>query len=803
MARFTIGMVNGSLLDIYEEQWLGSVDRARAVGADLIAFIGRQLGDASLLYVHASEIYDLVAPERVDGLVVWAAGGGLYPERLERLGRRFSHAPVVSVEGELPGAVTLLMDDRQGMRDAVAHLIEAHGHRRIGFIRGPEHHAGAERRYDGYREALDAHGLPFDKALVAQVPVWAVEESTRAAARLLAEGVDAIAATNDDLAAGVFAAIEAAGMDVPADVGVVGFDDRIRAAGALHNAFIVDMTLGTPNLGSAMVPLTTVHAPFYELGARAVDLVLAQLRGEDVPPVVTLPVDLVRRRSCGCLPRPESLATDSGIEAALRSTVVHAAPVLDSDWPERLLAAFGAGADTFLGALSGLARASLRAGEPLESWLRALALLRGARSAPSELWLSAELAVRDVAEQAALARSLLLDMRTTVVRESGQRLVSAPDGAALTDALAAELPRLGIPSVHVAAYTDETRESARVTAAYPAAPALGAKEPFRANILVPEPALERAEPLSAVVMPLRFGRDELGYVVFEAGPRLGWVYELLQESLSEGAELRRRADAIRESERSLAAEARSRHELELKLMDAHRLESLGVLAGGIAHDFNNILQAIIGNADLARSSVQPGSTLDVLLEQIDVASERAANLVQQMLAYSGSGRFMVQPLELEPLVREACLLVARTQPQVSVTCSCAPGLPSISADAQRVRQLVISLLMNAAEAFDGDPGEIAVELQALHGDRRVLAGFEYGDDCTEGTYVMLSVRDDGAGMDDETRSRAFEPFFTTKFTGRGLGLPAVLGITRSHRGALRVTTAPGAGSTFEVLLPAL
>ena len=297
-------------------------------------------------------------------------------------------------------------------------------------------------------------------------------------------------------------------------------------------------------------------------------------------------------------------------------------------------------------------------------------------------------------------------------------------------------------------------------------------------------------------MPLRFGRDELGYVVFEAGPRLGWVYELLQESLSESAELRRRADATRESEQS-------RHELELKLMDAHHLESLGVLAGGIAHDFNNFLQAIMGNTGLARDSVEPGSELDVLLEQVEVASGRAANLAQQMLAYSGSGRFVVEPLELEPLVREACALVARTQPHIGVTCSSAAHLPSVSADAGRVRQLLVSLLTNAAEAYDGNPGEIAVEMQALHGDRRVLAGFEFGDDCTEGPYVLLSVRDHGDGMDEETRLRAFDPFFSTKFTGRGLGLPAVLGITRSHRGALRVTTAPGAGSTFEVLLPAL
>src|SRR4051794_32971613 len=152
-------MVNGSLLDIYEEQWLGSVDRARELGANLISFIGREGGEASLLYVHATEIYELVAPERIDGLIVWAAAGGLYPERLERLRRRFSHAPVVSVEGVLPDAVTLLMDDRQGMRDAVSHLVEAHGHRRIGFVCGPEHHAGAARRFAGYQDALAAHGL--------------------------------------------------------------------------------------------------------------------------------------------------------------------------------------------------------------------------------------------------------------------------------------------------------------------------------------------------------------------------------------------------------------------------------------------------------------------------------------------------------------------------------------------------------------------------------------------------------------------------------------------------------------------
>ncbi|MGZ4411052.1 MAG: substrate-binding domain-containing protein [Gaiellaceae bacterium] len=814
MSRYTIGMVNGSLLDLYQEQWLGTADRAREVGANLVSFIGRQLGPNAGLEPHAAAIYDLVGAKRIDGLVIWAVAAKLFggEERLDELRRRLGPLPIVAVEGELPGAPAVLMDDRQGVRDAVTHLIAVHGHRRIGFIRGPQHHAGASGRYAGYLDALEQHGIPLDETLVAQVPFWSLNEGAIAAERVVAARPEAIAAANDDLALGTLRTIELAGLDTPRDIAVTGFDDRISAAGTLYNAFLERATLErVPDLAPQTLPLTTVHAPFYELGARAVDLVLAQLRGEEVPSVEVLPMEVVVRRSCGCLPDAQHVeASAAGVEDDLQSMLARSDGLLPHDWPHQLVAAVDDGADAFLRVLSSLARRSFRGGEPLQSWLRVLAILRthAGAGAPRELWVRAELVMSELVQDAHLARDLVLESRAGIIRRIGQRLIAPHDAGELAEVFAQELPTLGIPAAYVAAYAPsdptqlDARPRAQLEVAYPDG-AHGEERPaFPADMLVPGDELEREQPAGFVAMPLHFNEDQLGFVLFETGPRAGWVYQALQDALSENAELRRRADAIRESERSRTEEERVRHELELKLLESQRLESLGVLAGGVAHDFNNLLLAILGNASLAREIAQPGSDLDKLLAQVETAGERAANLTHQMLAYSGAGRSILAPLDVGQVVRDACALIARTHGGVDVTCTVAPDLPPVDADPGQLNQLVVSLLTNAAEAIAGTAGTIAVQAETVHADRRLLAQFDFGQDVPEGRYVLLSIRDDGVGMDETTRARAFDPFFTTKFTGRGLGLPAVLGITRSHSGALRLTTSPSAGATVEVLLPA-
>ncbi|HEU4328211.1 MAG TPA: PAS domain S-box protein, partial [Roseiflexaceae bacterium] len=237
------------------------------------------------------------------------------------------------------------------------------------------------------------------------------------------------------------------------------------------------------------------------------------------------------------------------------------------------------------------------------------------------------------------------------------------------------------------------------------------------------------------------------------------------------------------TERSHAEVERRR--LEQKLQETQRLESLGVLAGGIAHDFNNILAGIMGYAELALMDLEPTSEAHTAVGQIKAGARRAADLTNQMLAYAGKGRFVVRPVQLNSVVREMIELARGTASHHgAVQIDLAESLPQIEADITHIRQIVLNLLVNAAEALGPDGGSITVETSTETLTATDLQSLTLGGDAVPGRYVCLTVRDTGGGMDAETLVRIFDPFFTTKFTGRGLGLAAVHGIVRSHRGLL-------------------
>jgi len=246
-----------------------------------------------------------------------------------------------------------------------------------------------------------------------------------------------------------------------------------------------------------------------------------------------------------------------------------------------------------------------------------------------------------------------------------------------------------------------------------------------------------------------------------------------------------------------------RRELETNMQQTQKLESLGVLAGGIAHDFNNILTVILGNAEAAALSVPPGSSARRPLEEIRKASQRAADLCRQMLAYSGKGRFEVRPLDVSDVIDEMLeMLNIGISKKATLHLALARDLPSVEADVAQIRQVVMNLIMNASEAIGDAGGDITVVTAAADCDQSCLETGWAGETRAPGRYVTLEVTDTGSGMDEMTRARMFEPFFTTKFTGRGLGLSAVMGIVRGHKGAIRVSSEPGQGTKFKLLFPA-
>lgn len=244
--------------------------------------------------------------------------------------------------------------------------------------------------------------------------------------------------------------------------------------------------------------------------------------------------------------------------------------------------------------------------------------------------------------------------------------------------------------------------------------------------------------------------------------------------------------------------------LERKLLETQKLESLGVLAGGIAHDFNNLLVGILGNAELARLELpSEAKNLHETIEQIEIAAQRAADLTRQMLAYSGRGRFVIQRLDFNQLIEEMGQLVkASIKKTVSLQYQLSPDLPEVEADATQLRQVVMNLIVNASDAIGDNEGNVTVSSGVVWADQDYLVSTYFGPDLNPGHYVYFEVADSGCGIDKATLTRIFDPFFTTKFTGRGLGLAAVLGIVRGHKGTLNVVSEPGHGTTFRILLPA-
>lgn len=241
---------------------------------------------------------------------------------------------------------------------------------------------------------------------------------------------------------------------------------------------------------------------------------------------------------------------------------------------------------------------------------------------------------------------------------------------------------------------------------------------------------------------------------------------------------------------------------ERNLQESHRLESLGLMAGGFAHDFNNLLTAILGNASLARTDLSPDSPTVPYLSEIEKTSLQAAELCNQMLTYSGMGRFEMQQTSLSSLVEGMKHLIeVSIYRKITITFKLAQDLLPVETDAAQILQVVLNLVINASEAIGDQPGTICVTT----GNVRITPESSFEDYATQlpepGNYIYLEVTDTGCGMDAETKAKIFHPFFTTKFTGRGLGLSALLGIVRGHNGALRVTSELARGSTFTLLLP--
>ncbi len=556
--RPTIGLlIYGAEDPTCRALWSG-VDRvARDYDVNVFSFRAEPLHIPEEFLAQANVLYEIVSTEQLDGLVVWGGVLAHYVSQEEVLALLDDYAgmPLVNISSQLPDVPNVLIDNYQGTYDAVTHLVDAHGAQRIAFVRGPEGHVEAESRYRGYRHALRDHGLEFDPARVA--PGDFSRKAGLESVRLLVDerGVtlDAVLTANDQLAIDVMAGLQARGLRVPNDVAVIGFDNR-------------------PECRFLTPPLTTIDQPWSEMGRQAAELLVQHLlEGRALTPdIVKVPPRLVVRESCGCPPRsirrissptlptlseaaPEPLQLSESERARTLRALTDTAPGLslqnEAADLDLLLTAWANDVQNttsteFLSKLKELLRFSVDHGDDVSQWHTPISVMRqellgtlttvAALVHAEQLWQQAQVMIGDWFARAQANARLARTNQQETLTEIGELLSTSVDVTELMARVTQALERLGIPRCYLSLYEEPSApaEWSRLRLAYAEGRDFshqGAK--FPSPQLLP-PALVPTQRFSLHVEPLYFRAEQLGFVLFEAEPRRGEVYDILRRDIS-------------------------------------------------------------------------------------------------------------------------------------------------------------------------------------------------------------------------------------------------------------------------------
>jgi signal transduction histidine kinase/DNA-binding LacI/PurR family transcriptional regulator len=575
MPRTTIGFLSVEVRGWYEQRFMAGVaDAAAEEGVNLVFFLGGKLEGC---VPGQGGIYELAGPERLDGLIVSGTlGHGTDLETVQSFCSRYRALPMVSWAVDLQGVPMVLADNAGGIRRAVVHLLEVHGHRRVAFIRGPAGQIEAEQRYQAYTEALSAYGIALNPDLVVQGDF--TQAGGRAAMQQLLrlrDGVPAVVAANDTMALGAMELLRERGLRVPEEVAVIGFDDIVE--GQYYG-----------------VPLTTVRQLFYTAGQQAVRILLRQIRGEAVPAQSLAPAELVVRRSCGCLPVAgwaaaeggkmpgESVAADLAAQRDRAIATLTAVLAAAADWDDETVGRPDVDEESLIGLWDAF-MASLEQGNPgvlleflddalrevraaggdLVAWHGVLEALRD-HSVPyiadrTQAWRAEDLLYRagvlvsEAAVRAQAYQQVLVEKKEAMLQQFSRELDTVLDLAGMSPAAARHFPALRVGRCYLALYEWEggPTEQARLVLAYEhgARPVDG--QFFPSVRLLPEDAWAADQVYTWVVTPLTAGERHLGFMVTDFGVRSGETYARLRELFSgvifralRTAELSRRVERL-------------------------------------------------------------------------------------------------------------------------------------------------------------------------------------------------------------------------------------------------------------------
>jgi DNA-binding LacI/PurR family transcriptional regulator/signal transduction histidine kinase len=848
--RPTVGFLTHGIWDPFGTiLWHGIMDATQEEDANLICFPGGDLNAARHLFeAQANVVYDLASAENVDGLVISGSALSSFvgSEGLRTFCDRYRPLPMAAISAALEGIPSVLVDNYQGVRDVMAHLIEVHGCRQVAFVPGPADNAEAQERYRAYGDALREYGRPFDPDLVAPPGDWNPPSGRDAIHILLDQRqakFDALVAANDGMAVGALEALQARGIVVPEDVIVTGFND-------------------SEEVRFAMPPFTTVRQPSRDQVKQATKMVLAQLRGDMVPERETLPTRLVVRQSCGCLdPKVAQAAAGPAtavggtFEAALaarRETILREISRAAEDHSGRLPAGWAAGLlDAFAGELDGEAvggflpaldkvlRQVIAAGGDVADWHAVLSVLRrhvlpclgGAEVLLAEdLWQQARVMIGETAERVEMHQAWRKTQQARMLGEIEGALITTFDLTGLMNILIERLPRLGIPSCYVSLYEDPAAPAAwaRLILAYseqgPVALEAGGWR-FPSRHLVPEELLPRDRRYNLVVAPLYFQRDQLGFVVFGVERRDGDTYEILRRELSSALQGVLLVQSREEARKALAqayagveeqveqrtaelqqevaerkrAEGKIRElnaELEQRVVErTAQLEAavkeLEAFSYSVSHDLRAPLRAIDGFVRILVEDYEP--SLDAegkrVCAVISDNTRQMAKLIDDLLAFSRLSRADIRPrpIDMEELAEAAFYQLTTPESRARIDFRLG-SLPPAMGDPTLIGQVWVNLLSNALK----------------FSSRRERAIVEVGCQASEGESIYY-VRDNGAGFSMRYAEKLFGVFqrlhSEREFEGTGVGLAIVQRAIHRHGGRVWGEGEVDKGATFYFTLP--
>lgn len=797
----------------YEAKLREALDaKCRQDGHNLLLLYGGPLDAPWPMNAADNLIFKALRPDSCDAIIVVSSMLAAFcgPNPVARLVETYRPAPLCSVGLALPGIPSLVLDNRAGMETAIEHLIHDHGVRRPVFLAGIPKNPEAQERLDAYQAVLARNGIPFDGAMVI-CGHFMPKQGRAAMDELLAAGIpfDAVVAANDNMALGAIEALRKWGRRVPRDIPVTGFDDLPLAG------------VGNP-------PLTTVSQPLERMAALAIETVLAQLAGEQVPECRVLPSELVRRRSCGCefdqhiraqpiVFKDEPTTSQARIER-LRSGL--------SNTLRRHSAAAEQVSDRLIDGLQSEDRGQRRA------FQRAVGDMLDDLGDESEhhrliqdaiVWLRDELAdVSNLDLERAFFEGLNLVAASSTTTQARQRvtlednyatLLSVSEQAAvafdlssLRETLVKGFPAAGVRTAFLScAVEDKPDELSPVVSLVNGQAIDDAETRFPRHRLLPSSALVLAPRRTFLVFPMAFETQLLGVAAFDYADGVRSYAVFRNEITAVLKTIRLHQELVQKTmlhERSV----------QERLATTKRMEALSVLAGGVAHDLNNALGPLVALPDiilreLHRVKANEHTVRDLFsdVEIIKAASLRAAQTIKDLLTLGRQGRTQKENLDLNRVVKvcraETLLrLASDASRQINLDVHYAPGRLLVRASESQLARAVGNLVHNAVEAIE-DNGQVVVNT------RHELLTTPTGsyETIPAGRYAVLTVSDNGCGIEAQDLGRVFEPFFTKKRTGEstgsGLGLAIVHGVVKEHDGFIDVTSTTSVGTTFTLYFP--